>query len=232
MQELVDVEAVCQLAHGAGAKVVVDNVFGTPIFSKPLEQGADVIVYSATKHIDGQGRTLGGAILGTSDFINGPVKNLMRHIGPSMSPFNAWVLVKGLETLSLRVKRMSASAFELAHVLEAHPKVSRVLFPWLESHPQHDLAAKQMYGGGTVVTFELVGGKEEAFAVMNALEIVDISNNLGDAKSMITHPATTTHRRLGAEARLKVGITDGVLRVSVGLEDVRDLIEDFEQALA
>jgi O-succinylhomoserine sulfhydrylase len=232
MQELVDISAVCDLAHGAGATVVVDNVFGTPVFSKPLEQGADVIVYSATKHIDGQGRTLGGAILGTTEFINGPVKNLMRHTGPSMSPFNAWVLLKGLETLSLRVERMAASALQLAGRLEAHPKISRVLYPWLESHPQHDLAKRQMYGGGTVVTFELVGGKEEAFAVMNALEIVDISNNLGDAKSMITHPATTTHRRLGPEARLAVGITDGILRVSVGLEDVRDLAEDLEHALA
>lgn len=231
MQEIVDMKAVCELAHAAGAKVVVDNVFGTPVFSKPLEQGADVIVYSATKHIDGQGRSMGGAVLGTSEFINGPVKNLMRHTGPSMSPFNAWVLLKGLETLSLRVERMAASALELARVLEDHPKVARVIYPWLESHPQHDLAKKQMYGGGTVVTFELVGGKTEAFKVMNALEVVDISNNLGDAKSLITHPATTTHRRLGAEARLAVGITDGVLRVSVGLEDIRDLVEDFERAL-
>ena len=231
MQELVDMRAVCELAHGAGAKVVVDNVFGTPVFSKPLEQGADVIIYSATKHIDGQGRTLGGAVLGTSEFINGPVKNLMRHTGPSMSPFNAWVLLKGLETLSLRVERMAASALEVARVLEAHPKVSRVIYPWLESHPQHELARRQMYGGGTVVTFEVVGGKAEAFKVMNCLEIVDISNNLGDAKSLITHPATTTHRRLGPEGRLAVGITDGVLRVSVGLEDVRDLVEDLERAL-
>jgi O-succinylhomoserine sulfhydrylase len=148
-----------------------------------------------------------------------------------MSPFNAWVLLKGLETLSLRVERMAASALELARMLEAHPKVARVIYPWLESHPQHDLAKKQMYGGGTVVTFDLVGGKSEAFKVMNALEVVDISNNLGDAKSLITHPATTTHRRLGAETRLAVGITDGVLRVSVGLEDIRDLVEDFERAL-
>ena len=232
MQELVDVAAVCELAHDAGAKVVVDNVFGTPVFSKPLELGADVIVYSTTKHIDGQGRTLGGAILGTSEFINGPVKNLMRHTGPSMSPFNAWVLLKGLETLSLRVNRMATSAMELARALEGHSKISRVIYPWLESHPQHDLAKKQMYGGGTVVTFELVGGKDEAFEVMNALEIIDISNNLGDSKSLITHPATTTHRRLGPEGRLAVGITDGVLRVSVGLEDIRDLVEDFERALS
>ena len=232
MQELVDVAAVCELAHDAGAKVVVDNVFGTPVFSKPLELGADVIVYSTTKHIDGQGRTLGGAILGTSEFINGPVKNLMRHTGPSMSPFNAWVLLKGLETLSLRVNRMATSAMELARALEGHSKISRVIYPWLESHPQHDLAKKQMYGGGTVVTFELVGGKDEAFEVMNALEIIDISNNLGDSKSLITHPATTTHRRLGPEGRHAVGITDGVLRVSVGLEDIRDLVEDFERALS
>ena len=231
MQELVDVAAVCELAHDAGAKVVVDNVFGTPVFSKPLELGADVIVYSTTKHIDGQGRTLGGAILGTSEFINGPVKNLMRHTGPSMSPFNAWVLLKGLETLSLRVNRMATSAMELARALEGHSKISRVIYPWLESHPQHDLAKKQMYGGGTVVTFELVGGKDEAFEVMNALEIIDISNNLGDSKSLITHPATTTHHRLGPQGRLAVGITDGVLRVSVGLEDIRDLVEDFERAL-
>ena len=191
-------KAVCKLVHAAGAKVVVDNVFGTPVFSKPLEQGADVIVYSATKHVDGQGRSMGGAVLGTSELINGPVRNLMRHTGPSMSPFNAWVLLKGLETLWLRVERMAASALELARALEAHPKVSRVVYPWLESHPQHDLAQRQMYGGGTVVTFELVGGRTEAFALMNALEVVDISNNLGDAKSLITHPATTTHRRLGA----------------------------------
>jgi len=231
MQELVDVAAVCELAHDVGAKVIVDNVFGTPVFSKPLELGADVIVYSTTKHIDGQGRTLGGAILGTSEFIDGPVKNLMRHTGPSMSPFNAWVLLKGLETLSLRVNRMATSAMELARALEGHSKISRVIYPWLESHPQHDLAKKQMYGGGTVVTLELVSGKDEAFEVMNALEIVDISNNLGDSKSLITHPATTTHRRLGPEGRLAVGITDGVLRVSVGLEDIRDLVEDFERAL-
>jgi O-succinylhomoserine sulfhydrylase len=231
MQELVDIRAVAEMAHAAGAQVVVDNVFGTPVFSKPLEQGADVIVYSATKHIDGQGRTLGGVVLGTADFINGPVRNLMRHTGPAMSPFNAWVLLKGVETLSLRVEKQAAAALELARALEASPKVSRVVYPWLESHPQHDLAKAQMYGGGTVVTFELDGGKDAAFALMNALQLIDISNNLGDSKSLITHPATTTHRRMGEKARLAVGITGGVLRVSVGLEDVRDLVEDFEQAL-
>jgi O-succinylhomoserine sulfhydrylase len=231
MQELVDIAAVVEMAHAAGAQVVVDNVFGTPVFSRPLEQGADVIVYSATKHIDGQGRTLGGVVLGTSEFIDGPVRNLMRHTGPAMSPFNAWVLLKGVETLSLRVEKQAAAALELARALEASPNVSRVVYPWLESHPQHELAKAQMYGGGTVVTFEVDGGKDAAFAVMNALQVIDISNNLGDSKSLITHPATTTHRRMGEEARLAVGITDGVLRVSVGLEDVRDLVEDLQRAL-
>ncbi|OFE15528.1 O-succinylhomoserine sulfhydrylase [Humibacillus sp. DSM 29435] len=232
MQELVDIQAVSDLAHAAGAQVVVDNVFGTPVFSKPFEFGADIVVYSATKHIDGQGRTLGGAVLGSKEFIDGPVQNLMRHTGPAMSPFNAWVLVKGLETLSLRVERMAASALEVAHVLESHPLVKRVVHPFLESHPQHELAKRQMSGGGTVVTFELDGGKAEAFAMMNALEIIEISNNLGDSKSLVTHPATTTHRRLTPEARAAVGITDGVLRVSVGLEDVRDLVADLTRALA
>lgn len=231
MQELVDIRAVSELAHAAGAQVVVDNVFGTPVFSRPLEHGSDIVVYSATKHIDGQGRTLGGAVLGTREFIDGPVQNLMRHTGPAMSPFNAWVLVKGLETMSLRVERMAQSALAVAGFLEGHPRVRRVVHPFLESHPQHDLAKRQMLGGGTVVTFEIEGGKAEAFAFMNALKIVDISNNLGDSKSLITHPATTTHRRLSAEARQAVGITDGVLRISVGLEDVRDLIDDLSQAL-
>ncbi len=231
MQELVDIAGVSELAHAAGAKVVVDNVFGTPVFSKPFEHGADIVVYSATKHIDGQGRVLGGAVLGPKEFIDGPVQNLMRHTGPSMSPFNAWLLVKGLETLSMRVERMAAGALEVARVLESHPKVSKVVHPFLESHPQHGLAKRQMTAAGTVVTFELDGGKDEAFALMNALEVIDISNNLGDSKSLITHPATTTHRRLAPEARAAVGITDGVLRVSIGLEDVRDLVEDLTRAL-
>ncbi|MFC5983878.1 O-succinylhomoserine sulfhydrylase [Knoellia sp. GCM10027209] len=231
MQELVDMRAVSDLAHAAGAQVVVDNVFGTPVFSRPLEHGADVVVYSATKHIDGQGRALGGAVLGRAEFIDGPVKNLMRHTGPAMSPFNAWVLVKGLETMSLRVNRQAESALTLARALAAHPRVRRVVYPWLESHPQHELARAQMSGGGTVVTFEIDGGKDEAFAVMNALRIVDISNNLGDAKSMVTHPATTTHRRLSPEARAAVGITDGTIRISIGLEDPADLVEDVTAAL-
>lgn len=231
MQELVDIQAVCDLAHAVGAQVVVDNVFGTPVFSKPLQHGADIVVYSATKHIDGQGRTLGGAVLGTKEFIEGPVKNLMRHTGPSMSAFNAWVLVKGLETLSLRVEKQAANALAVARALEAHPNVTSVLYPWLESHPQYDLAQRQMLGGGTVVTFEVEGGKAAAFALMNALRVVDISNNLGDSKSMVTHPATTTHRRLTPEARAAVGITDGTVRISVGLEDPRDLVEDLQRGL-
>ena len=232
MQELVDMAAVCELAHAAGVTVVVDNVFGTPVFSRPIEHGADVVVYSATKHIDGQGRVLGGAVLGRGDFIDGPVKTFVRRTGPTMSPFNAWVLLKGLETMSLRVRAMAGSALELAGVLEAHPRITRVLYPWLPSHPQHELARRQMSGGGTVVTLALDGGKAEAFAVMNALQLVDISNNLGDAKSIITHPATTTHRSMSVEERAAIGITDGTLRVSVGLEDVQDLIADFSRALS
>lgn len=232
MQELVDIEAVSALAHAAGARVVVDNVFGTPVFSQPLRFGADIVVYSATKHIDGQGRTLGGAVLGPKEFIDGPVQNLMRHTGPAMSPFNAWVLVKGLETMSLRVERMAASALEVARFLESHPRVTRVVHPFLASHPQHELATRQMSGGGTVVTLEVKDGKEAAFATMNFFEIFEISNNLGDSKSLVTHPATTTHRRLTAEARAAVGIGDGVLRLSIGLEDVRDLVADLTHALS
>jgi O-succinylhomoserine sulfhydrylase len=231
MQELVDVRAVCDLAHAAGAQVVVDNVFATPVLQRPMEFGADIVVYSATKHIDGQGRTLGGAILGPEQFIAEPVQNLMRHTGPSMSPFNAWVLTKGLETMAMRVERSSASALRIARWLEEQPKVRAVRYPFLDSHPQHDLAKAQMSAGGTVVTFELAGGKDEAFRLLDGLRIIDISNNLGDSKSLITHPATTTHRRLGAEARLAVGITDGIVRVSVGLEDPDDLVEDLAQAL-
>ncbi len=231
MQELVDVAAVCRLAHAAGAQVVVDNVFATPLLQRPLQLGADVVVYSATKHIDGQGRTLGGAVLGPKDFIDGPVQTLMRHTGPSLSPFNAWVLTKGLETMSLRVQRMGDSALRIASVLEHHPRVTQVRYPFLPSHPQHDLARRQMSGGGTVVTFEVDGGKERAFEVLDALRCIDISNNLGDSKSLVTHPATTTHRRLGEQGRLAVGITDGIVRLSVGLEDPDDLIDDLQRAL-
>ena len=236
MQELVDMAAVSELAHAAGATVVVDNVFGTPVFSHPLAHGADVVVYSATKHIDGQGRALGGAVLGPRDFIDGPVKNLMRHTGPSMSPFNAWIMTKGLETLDLRVRRMAESALVVAGTLEDwHAEgrgIRRVLYPHLPSHPQHALALGQLEGGGgTVVTFDVEGGKDAAFALMNCLRLVDISNNLGDAKSLVTHPATTTHRRLEPAARAAVGITDSTVRLSVGLEDVRDLVADLDRAL-
>lgn len=231
MQELVDVAAVCDLAHAAGATVVVDNVFATPLQQRPMTLGADIVVYSATKHIDGQGRTLGGAILGPKEFIDGPVQTLMRHTGPSLSPFNAWVLTKGLETMSLRVERQTASALRIAQWLEEHPKVDRVRYPFLASHPQHELARQQMTGGGTVVTLELAGGKPAAFAALDALRCIDISNNLGDSKSLVTHPATTTHRRLGEAGRLAVGITDGIVRLSVGLEDPLDLLADLEQAL-
>lgn len=232
MQELVDVRAVCDLAHAAGATVIVDNVFATPVLQRPLELGADVVVYSATKHIDGQGRTLGGAILGPLELVEGEVKTLIRNTGPSMSPFNAWVLTKGLETLRMRVLHSTAAAERVARWLEQQPRVSRVLYPWLESHPQHTLATSQMSGGGTVVTFEVDGGKEAAFSVLDRLEIVDISNNLGDAKSLITHPATTTHHRMGKEGRARVGITDGLVRLSVGLEDVEDILADLDRALA
>ncbi|MGC5583703.1 O-succinylhomoserine sulfhydrylase [Ornithinimicrobium sp. W1665] len=230
-QELVDIAAVSELAHAAGAVVVVDNVFGTPVFSRPLDHGADVVVYSTTKHIDGQGRVMGGAILGPAELVGGPIRTLVRHTGPSLSPFNAWVTLKGMETLTLRVERMAASALTLATELEADPRVRRVFHPWLPSHPQHGLARRQMSGGGTVVTFTLDGGRAEAFRFMNALQVVDISNNLGDAKSLTTHPATTTHRRLPEEARVAAGIQEGTVRLSVGLEDLDDLREDVARGL-
>ena len=231
MQEIVDVEAVCRLAHAAGAQVVVDNVFATPVLQRPMELGADVVVYSATKHIDGQGRALGGAVLGSQEFIDGPVQILMRHTGPALSPFNAWLFTKGLETMAMRVERQTDVALRIARWLEGHERIRSVRYPFLDSHPQVGLAKSQMSGGGTVVTMELDGGKDFAFSVLDALRCVDISNNLGDAKSLITHPATTTHRRLGEEGRRAVGITDGIVRLSVGLEDPDDLLEDLEQAL-
>ncbi len=240
MQDLVDIAEVSRLAHAAGATVVVDNVFATPVFSRPLDHGADVVVYSATKHIDGQGRVLGGAILGTTDYVRGPVQTLLRNTGPSLSPFNAWVLLKGLETLSVRVRHQSASALTLATWLEEHPAVARVRYPFLPSHPQHDLARAQQTGGGTVVTFDVAVpadasaevAKKATFGVLDALRVVDISNNLGDAKSIVTHPATTTHRRLGPDGRAAVGIGEATVRLSVGLEDVEDLRTDIAQALA
>ena len=238
MQELVDVRAVCDLAHAAGAQVVVDNVFATVLHQKPLELGADIVVYSTTKHIDGQGRVLGGAVLGTEEYISGPVQNLMRHAGFGMSAFNAWVLLKGLETMSLRVERMSDNALEVARFLESHPAVERVTYPMLESHPQYELARAQMSGGGSVVTFGLKydddeggRGKKECFSLLNSLEVIDISNNLGDAKTLVTHPATTTHASMEPEARAAVGIGDNVVRLSVGLEFAGDLIEDLRRGL-
>lgn len=232
MQELVDIAAVSELAHDAGARVIVDNVFATPVFQRPLELGADVVVYSTTKHIDGQGRTLGGAILGSEEFIDTQLKPFIRHAGPAMSPFNAWILTKSLETLRLRVEHQAATALALACHLEAHPRVRRVRYPFLDSHPQAGLARSQMSGGGTVVTFDVDGGKQEAFAILDALRLVDISNNLGDSKSLATHPASTTHRRLGAEVRAAMGIGDATVRISVGLEDLADLEADLDQALS
>ncbi len=231
MLELVDIAAVSALARSAGAYVVVDNVFGTPVFSRPLELGADVVVYSATKHIDGQGRALAGAILGEHDFVNGPVRDFVRNVGPSLSPFNAWVMLKGLETMELRVRRMADNALAVARAAEGAPGVARVLYPGLDSHPQRELARRQMSGGSTMVTLDLEGGRDRAFRVMDTLRLFDISNNLGDAKSLCTHPATTTHRRMGAEGRAAAGITDGVVRLSVGLEDADDLVADLRAAL-
>jgi O-succinylhomoserine sulfhydrylase len=231
MLDIVDVKAVCDLAHKAGAKVVLDNAFATPILQRPLEFGADVVVHSATKYIDGQGRTLGGAVLGSKEFIIDKLQPIIRNTGPSLSPFNAWVLVKGLETLGLRVERHCANARRVADALAAHPAIGRVLYPGRPDHPQHALAAKQMSDFGGVVTFDVKAGKPAAFAALNRLQLVDISNNLGDAKSLVTHPATTTHMRIGAEERAKLGITDGTVRISVGLEDVDDIVADLVQAL-
>jgi O-succinylhomoserine sulfhydrylase len=231
MLDIVDVKAVCDLAHKAGATVVLDNAFATPILQRPMEFGADVVVHSATKYIDGQGRTLGGAVLGSKEFIINKLQPITRNTGPSLSPFNAWVLVKGMETLGLRVERHCANAAKVADALASHSAIGRTLYPGRKDHPQHALAAKQMSGFGGVVAFDLKGGKEAAFKALNRLKIVDISNNLGDSKSMVTHPATTTHMRIGAEERAKLGITDGTVRISVGLEDVADIIDDLHQAL-
>jgi O-succinylhomoserine sulfhydrylase len=231
MLEIVDLRAVSALAHEVGALVVVDNVFATPLLQKPFELGADVVVYSATKHMDGQGRVLGGAVLGRKKWIEEVFQPFFRNTGPSLSPFNAWMILKGLETMSLRVAAQSKSAEAIATFLEASPQVARSLYPTLASHPQRALAMAQMSGGGTLVTFELKGGKAAAFAMMNAFRIISISNNLGDTKSLATHPATTTHMRIGAEERAKLGITDGTVRLSVGLEDVQDLIDDLTQAM-
>jgi O-succinylhomoserine sulfhydrylase len=232
MLEIVDLRTVAELAHQAGAIVVVDNVFSTPLLQQPLALGADVVVYSCTKHIDGQGRTLGGAVLGRASWVQETLQPFIRNTGPSLSPFNAWVLLKGLETLALRVAASCSSAAAIADFLAKRPEISRVWYPTRADHPQHDLAAQQMSGGGTIVTFEIADGKEAAFRAMNALGLIAVSNNLGDSKSLATHPATTTHMRIGAAERTRLGITDGVIRLSVGLEDVQDLQEDLAQALA
>jgi O-succinylhomoserine sulfhydrylase len=231
MLDIVDVKAVCDLAHNAGAKVVLDNAFATPILQRPLEFGADVVVHSATKYIDGQGRTLGGAVLGSKEFIFDRLQPITRNTGPSLSPFNAWVLVKGMETLGLRVERHCANAAKVAEALANNSAIGRVLYPGRKDHPQHALAARQMSDFGGVVAFDIKGGKEACFAALNKLKLVDISNNLGDAKSLATHPATTTHMRIGAEERARLGINDGTVRISVGLEDVQDIIDDLTQAL-
>lgn len=230
--EVYDLKAIADIAHNAGAKLVVDNVFATPMLQKPFEFGADVVVYSATKHIDGQGRCLGGIILASQQLIEESIHNFLRQTGPAMSPFNAWVMLKGLETLALRVGQQAASAARIADFLAEQAGVARVLYPFRKDHPQAELARKQMSGGGTLVSFTMAGGKEAAFRFANALEVIKISNNLGDAKSLITHPATTTHQRLTPEARATMGISDGMLRLSVGLEDIDDLLEDIAIGLA
>ncbi len=229
--EIVDIAGVARLANQVGAKVVVDNVFATPLFQKPLELGAHVVVYSATKHIDGQGRCLGGVVLSDKQWIDENLHDYFRHTGPAMSPFNAWTLLKGLETLPLRVKQQTENARRVADFLADSKKIAKVIYPGRADHPQADLIAKQMSGGSTLVAFEMKGGKAAAFALQNALEVVKISNNLGDAKSLITHPATTTHKNLTDEARAELGISDGTVRLSAGIEDAEDLIADFERAL-
>jgi O-succinylhomoserine sulfhydrylase len=229
--EVVDIAAVAKLANRAGARLVVDNVFATPLMQKPLQLGAHVVVYSATKHIDGQGRCLGGIILSDKAWIDENLHDYFRHTGPSLSPFNAWVLLKGLETLPIRVRHQTQSAGRIADALADHSKVARVIYPGRADHPQAAVVKQQMTGGSTLICFDLKGGKKAAFAFQNALEIILMSNNLGDAKSLITHPATTTHKNLTNEARAELGIGPGTVRLSVGLEDTGDLMEDIEQAL-
>lgn len=229
--QLVDIKSVCEIAHAVGATVLVDNVFSTPVFSRAFEQGADVVIYSATKHIDGQGRALGGVILGSRDFIRGTVEPYMKHTGGSMSPFTAWIMLKGLETMSLRVRAQAQSAAQIADALSGHGALRQVIYPGLDSHPQHALAQSQIGTGGTMIAFDLAGGKDAAFRFLNSVRVALISNNLGDAKTIVTHPATTTHQRLSEAQRETLGIGPGLVRISVGLEDAADLIDDFTQAL-
>jgi O-succinylhomoserine sulfhydrylase len=230
--DVLDISAIADIAHQGGARLIVDNVFATPIWQSPLQLGADVVVYSATKHIDGQGRCLGGIILSSEAFIAEHIHNFMRQTGPSLSPFNAWVLLKGLETLAIRVRAQTETAGAIADALAKHPKISRLIYPGRADHPQAALVKKQMRAGSTLVGFEVKGGKAAAFRTLNALKIARISNNLGDAKSLVTHPATTTHQRLTPEARAELGISEGFIRFSAGLEHRDDLIEDLDAALA
>ena len=231
--EIIDIAAVAEIAHAAGATVVVDHVFATPMLQSPLKLGAECVVYSATKHVDGQGRVLGGCILGSEAFIQKNIHNFLRQTGPAMSPFNAWVMLKSLETLPLRVAQQVRNAHAVADFLaEQTGAVARVLYPWRKDHPQHELAKRQMTGGGTVVVLDVQGGKQAAFRFGNALQVIKISNNLGDSKSILTHPATTTHQRIPQPAREAMGIGEGMLRLSVGLEDVEDLIDDLKGACA
>ncbi len=230
--EVIDIAAVARLAHAVGAVVIVDNVFSTPVFSRAIEQGADVVVYSATKHIDGQGRALGGVIIGTRDFIRGTVEPYLKHTGGALSPFNAWIMLKGLETIALRVNAQTETAQIIAEALNGHPALERTLYPGLKTHAQHDLVRSQLGGkGGTVLSLDIRGGQDAAFAFLNAMTIPVISNNLGDAKSIATHPATTTHQRLSDDQKDELGITPGLIRLSVGLEDADDLLADLQQAL-
>jgi O-succinylhomoserine sulfhydrylase len=228
--EICDIAAISEIARGVGARVIVDNVFATPIFQAPLKLGADVVVYSATKHIDGQGRVMGGAVLGAKALLDEAYRDFIRHTGPALSPFNAWVLLKGLETLELRVRAQSATAATLADLIAAHPKVSDCRYPGRADHPQFEIASRQMSGGGSLVAFDLCS-REAAFRFLNALQLLDIANNLGDAKSMATHPTTTTHRAMTEEQRLEIGLTPGWVRLSVGLESAADLARDIERAL-
>ncbi len=230
--ELIDIAAVAQIARDAGARLIVDNVFATPLYQRPLELGAHIVVYSATKHIDGQGRCLGGVVLSDEEWVEDKLAPYMKHVGPSMSPFNAWVLLKSLETLEIRVARQAETAAILADRIGEHPAIARVYYPGRDDHPQIELARRQMQSGGTMIAFEITGGKDAAFRFTNALEVVLISNNLGDARSLVTHPATTTHQRLSEEERAELGIGDGHIRLSVGLEDVEDLSEDIISALS
>jgi O-succinylhomoserine sulfhydrylase len=232
MMDIVDIAMVSELAHKVGATVIVDNVMASPILQKPLKLGADVVMYSATKHIDGQGRVLAGAVLGSFEYIQEKLIPFSRHTGPSLSPFNAWVLLKSLETLEMRVERMVSNAQAVAEFLEGRKEVKAVRYPGLQSHPEHAIVKKQMSGGGTTIGIEFAGTQKDAFKFMDALKVIDISNNLGDSKSLITHPATTTHRRLAPEVQAEMGITPSVLRLSVGLEHSTDLLKDLTQAFS